>query len=423
MKKLGLLLLAIGVLFAACNKDDDQVDMTPEKMEDINVSDDFDWKTTSETTVNLPQDRELDSSAIYIVDDERVYYKGPAIRDNYPVVIPSYADAGKLKVMDYNPFDPSTQDKKGNDSDGDGIKDNKDDFPNDPNKAFRNFYPASGYGTLAYEDLWPSKGDYDFNDMVLDYQFETVTDANDHVVEVNAEIVVRAAGAGYHNAFAFEFPFVDPDDVHNVTGYQVNDPVFNISANGTEANQSNLNVIVFDDIYDVLQHPGGGTGINVDPGMSSVQPETLMVSMEFMQNGQPAGGSPVSTWDLSIADFNPYLIANVSGEGRGREIHLPGQTPSDLADVSYFNTNDDDTDNSIYNSIQQAQNSKITGKSYETEDNYPWALSFYDSFDYMIEKNSIVKGYLKFYKWAENGSNSNWYKVDNSSFRDYQYIY
>ncbi|MFW6019545.1 MAG: LruC domain-containing protein [Bacteroidales bacterium] len=398
--------------------------MTPETMEDINVSDNFDWKTTTESTVNLPENRELDSTAIYIVDDERVYYKGPAIRDNYPVVIPSYADEGKLKVMDYNPFDPSTQDKKGNDSDGDGINDNKDDFPNDPNKAFVNYYPASGHGTIVYEDLWPSKGDYDFNDMVLDYQFETITNASDHVVTVNAEIVVRAAGAGYHNAFAFEFPSVAPGDVHNVSGYQVNDPVFNISSNGTEANQTNLNVVVFDDVFDVLQHTGGGTGINVDHSMAYVQPETLQVSMEFMQNGVAAGATPISTWDLNIGDFNPYLIANVSGEGRGREVHLPGQTPSDLADVSYFNTNDDDTDNSVYNSIQQAQNSKsLVAKSYETEDNYPWALSFYDSFDYMIEKNSIVKGYKKFYKWAENGSNSNWYKVDNSSFRDDQYIY
>jgi hypothetical protein len=30
------------------------------------------------------------------------------------------------------------------------------------------------YGTLAYEDLWPSKGDYDFNDLVVDYDFNIV---------------------------------------------------------------------------------------------------------------------------------------------------------------------------------------------------------------------------------------------------------
>ncbi len=29
-------------------------------------------------------------------------------------------------------------------------------------------------GTLAYEDLWPGKGDYDFNDLVVDYDFDIV---------------------------------------------------------------------------------------------------------------------------------------------------------------------------------------------------------------------------------------------------------
>jgi len=53
------------------------------------------------------------------------------------------------------------------DSDGDGIQDADDDFPNDPARAFINFFPAAGYGSLAFEDLWPGKGDYDFNDLVV----------------------------------------------------------------------------------------------------------------------------------------------------------------------------------------------------------------------------------------------------------------
>jgi hypothetical protein len=29
-------------------------------------------------------------------------------------------------------------------------------------------------GTLAFEDLWPSTGDYDFNDLVVDYDFKII---------------------------------------------------------------------------------------------------------------------------------------------------------------------------------------------------------------------------------------------------------
>ena len=38
----------------------------------------------------------------------------------------------------------------------------------DKNKSFNSFFPVQGKtGTLAFEDLWPAKGDYDFNDLVI----------------------------------------------------------------------------------------------------------------------------------------------------------------------------------------------------------------------------------------------------------------
>ncbi len=70
------------------------------------------------------------------------------------------------------------------DVDGDGIPDDQDDYPNDPLRAFDNYFPAAGFGSLAFEDLWPGKGDYDFNDVVVDYRFQTVTNALNQVVEI-----------------------------------------------------------------------------------------------------------------------------------------------------------------------------------------------------------------------------------------------
>ncbi|WP_295461384.1 LruC domain-containing protein, partial [uncultured Thiodictyon sp.] len=57
------------------------------------------------------------------------------------------------------------------DSDGDGIPDALDAFPQDPTRAARRFYPsATGFGSLAFEDLWPKKGDFDMNDLVVAYR-------------------------------------------------------------------------------------------------------------------------------------------------------------------------------------------------------------------------------------------------------------
>ncbi|MFY8108831.1 MAG: LruC domain-containing protein, partial [Bacteroidia bacterium] len=48
------------------------------------------------------------------------------------------------------------------DEDDDGVKDADDDYPTDPNKAFNN---PTGTGSIAFEDQWPSTGDYDLNDV------------------------------------------------------------------------------------------------------------------------------------------------------------------------------------------------------------------------------------------------------------------
>ena len=65
------------------------------------------------------------------------------------------------------------------DTDGDGVADNNDAFPNDPERAFRRYFPGrNSTVTLAYEDLFPVRGDYDFNDLVLSARFVETLDAN-----------------------------------------------------------------------------------------------------------------------------------------------------------------------------------------------------------------------------------------------------
>ncbi|MCT4645944.1 MAG: LruC domain-containing protein, partial [Carboxylicivirga sp.] len=93
----------------------------------------------------------------------------------------------------YQPIDTPT------DSDGDGVSDTFDEFPNDENRAFNNHYPAENtYGTLIFEDLWPYKGDYDFNDLVIDYNFTQLTNSDNEITGIDTRLVVRAIGASYH---------------------------------------------------------------------------------------------------------------------------------------------------------------------------------------------------------------------------------
>lgn len=288
------------------------------------------------------------------------------------------------------------------DGDDDGVPDDEDDYPENPDKAFDNYFPATGYGTLAYEDLWPGKGDYDFNDLVLDYKFQIVTNSSNKVVEIVGSFIVKAFGAGMHNGFAFQFPNDNVDQDHlTVTGYDIQENYINLNNNGLENGQSKPTIIVFDDAYNIMAHPGTGIGVNTSPSAPYIDPVTLTINIEF-------SSAEYTMAEVDIENFNPFIIVNLT---RGKEVHLPNYVPTDLVDPSYFGTQHDDSN-------------PATGRYYKTANNLPWAINIYESFDYPKERIEISQTYLHFINWATNNGQSydDWYQ-DKSGYRNTSYIY
>jgi|GEM_PF-532320 len=288
------------------------------------------------------------------------------------------------------------------DGDNDGCEDAVDQYPNDPTRCYDVSYPSAGVATLAYEDLWPAAGDYDFNDLVLDYQFTAELSGANEVNALDAVFVIRAFGAGFHNGFGFQFanPQFDGSNMQ-VTGSEISSPLVSLGANGLELGQSKATVIVFTDAYGQMRHPGVGIGVNTETNTPYVQPDTLRMRIVFTSN-KP------SMADLDLANFNPFLIAK---QDRGREIHLPGYAPTDLADPSYYGLGDDDSNPGA-------------GRTYVTETNLPWALHLPVRFDYPTEKTDIVTAHLKFAAWVMSGGLSfpDWY-LDMPGYRNAENLY
>ncbi|MDD3078990.1 MAG: LruC domain-containing protein [Paludibacter sp.] len=286
------------------------------------------------------------------------------------------------------------------DTDNDGVGDEYDEYPNDPDKAFNNYYPSeNGVGTLAYEDLYPSKGDYDFNDMVIDYNFNQITNANNKVVVVDMKLNLRAIGASYVNGFGIQFN-TDPDNVKSVTGQNLSENIVNLLSTGVEAGQSKAVVIAFDNAFKILPHPGNGIGVNTTIGATYVEPQELDLSIEL--------NSPVAVNDLGTPPYNPFIFID---KIRSKEVHLPTYEPTDLADESLFGTEDD--------------NSNPTAGKYYVSDKYlPWAINLPVQFDYPAEKEDITNAYLLFKNWANsNGAeNVDWY-LNISGYRTESKIY
>jgi LruC domain-containing protein len=311
-----------------------------------------------------------------------------------------YATANPIESIDIDDVQPiDTPD----DEDGDGISDIFDDFPSDPNKAFHtNNYSNS---TLVFEDLWPQKGDYDFNDMVIDYNMFFHKNVQGQVTNLITEFELRAVGARKQNGFAVEFPFnstliqdyiiIDGTDslsYSNVISHASFNPVLEDGQRAVIRFINNTNDFIAQNNDDF---------INTQAGTNYIQPVKVALNIIFT--------SPQDTdnWQWSIP-FNPFIFVD---RVREHEVHLSDYPPSNLADLTLFGLNDDNSN------INQ-------NRFYKTVNNHPWALNIAESWDYPYETKKINHAYHKFQAWAESSGQSypDWY-LDLPEYRDNQLIY
>jgi len=289
-----------------------------------------------------------------------------------------FSISGNIKINDFGiirGIEPST-----GDTDGDGVPDDQDDYPEDPNKAFNNYFPGENtHATLAFEDLWPNQGDYDFNDLVLTYNFNQITNSSNRVVEIVGVFEPLHDGASFVNGFAFQLP-LESSLIESVSGYNLTGSSVNLNGNGTETNQTLANIVVFD---------------QTEPNLNT----SLTVTVKLTQSIDPV--------DLGSPPYNPYLIID---ERIDMEVHLADFAPTALANLNYFGTGDDTSDAG-------------TGRYYKSATNLPWAINIVYDFVWPLESKEITLGYLKFGDWAQSGGTlfPDWYK-DEPGYRDNNYL-
>lgn len=256
-----------------------------------------------------------------------------------------------------------------NDSDGDNVSDVLDEFPDNTTKAFNNYYPSeNGYGTVTFEDLWPSTGDYDFNDLVAHYNFNLITNGNNLVTSINAKYTIANIGGSFHNGLAFMLP-INPNKISGITGQVLNGWYITTNANGTEAGTDTNETVIF-----------------VCGDAISKMGQTISLNITF--------NTPVAMDALGVAPYNTFIVVN--GD-RVREVHLPDLEPTSKG--GDLGTQDDDS-NAALNIF------------YKTSKNLPWGLNIFDAFTPPSEKTPITTRYPKFKTWANsNGADDKeWYK-------------
>ncbi len=328
---------------------------------------------TFPTSLTIDSDRQLWWAGNYKVDGVT---KGHMfIMDKETGSFENRFEPYDIQINDLTTLPYRLEDVPDIDTDGDGIVDQYDEYPEDGERASNEYTPSIfGKGTYAFEDLWPHKGDYDFNDLVINYKYIDVKNASEFVVETKIQLTVKHIGGGFRNGFGIELDIPEPS-IESVTGYSHTTSLITADGKGLEANQAKPVIIAFDDVKT------NGIGAEI---------EILITYNE-----------PIASTNL--ANVNPFIFVN---QERGREVHLSNKPPTSLGGL-YLGTEDDNSGGGNY---------------YKTSGNLPWAIDIIHDFAFPKEKVEIIKGYQKFASWAESGGtvDPDWYKEHN---RLSQYLY
>lgn len=237
-------------------------------------------------------------------------------------------------------------------------------------------------GTLIFEDLWPSHGDYDINDVVVEYESTFYVDIQNRVRRIVDIFRPVHNGAQIQSGFCFQYG-VPVQAIRSmevqVTGAPASStPIpWQTDAKGFETDQRLATVKVFDDIRS--QVVSGRI-------LAEYRYETVF--------------DPVDISEIGFPPYNPFVVIVREGEDpRLRELHLSGCLPSDKASGKWFGINDD-------------RSVPAQRRYYISTNDYPFAINIpVTGFKLQDEGRNFADLYPEYHGWASSRGavNTDWY--------------
>ncbi|MBL1418228.1 MAG: LruC domain-containing protein [Moritella sp.] len=239
-------------------------------------------------------------------------------------------------------------------------------------------------GTMAFEDYWPSKGDYDFNDVVINYNAEE-TKVDGQISKIILKLQPVARGASYKNALQISIN----TPITNIASATMGPPSNAVPLTPIADGNQTMFVII-GDIEDALPAPKGFKFANTESNSPKVTGSMFTVTINLK--------NPVDENIFGSAPYNTFISRKL-GNGEVIEVHFPGYRPTKFASKRQFGTGHDDTD-------------KSTDKYYQTKDNLPWAMIIPQLWEHPKEKVDLSQDYPEILDWASSRGKSkkDWYK-------------
>ncbi len=210
------------------------------------------------------------------------------------------------------------------DNDNDGVDDSVDYYPCDATASAVAFGPAEdAQAMMEYEDQWPSKGDLDFNDVVVTYNVVLKQNAAGQTVGMRATFDPLALGGVFDNGLAWHIP-APANQLAFVTRSVAGGPATPISVSTLDAE---LTVVISNNMREFF---GGQAGqINSLPTLPQLAGQQVVVEIAFI--------APVSV----AAGAAPYDLFVFRSADPAHEIHQPAFAGTAAMNTTLFNSADD----------------------------------------------------------------------------------
>ena len=336
--------------------------------------------------------------------DEKIIHAQQVVQGNNTISynVPEWSEIGstwtRFRISSTNELGPT-----GGVSDGE-VEDQQVDITEQNVSVY--YYPsASEWATIAFEDSWPSTGDYDFNDLVMNYRISEYR-LDGEVIRIKLQGQIAAVGASYHNGFAFHLPGITRDTIdENAIRYTINDLPQNTSP--LESGRDQAIAIITDDVWNFVSAGENCLYHRSEPGCGS------KIQMRFSMTLPMANA--IAIQDMPEFPYDPFLFAagGYHGEafetspGRAYEIHLSNKAPTEAFRTDFFGREEDSSqpENQLY---------------FVNDNGMPWAINLGVEWQYPLEYMDVIDGYPLFPSFISNQGliDADWYTIENANINN-----
>lgn len=173
-----------------------------------------------------------------------------------------------------------------------------------------NYFPSStSFYLVGYEDLYPVKGDYDFNDLTVAYRVAYGLNAEGQVLKISGTAYLLTRGSRYSHDWhlAIDLPNGTPGTLACIIFTDVNNPQINQPCTGAANDHSGgtFDLTVFTDTRNLFPDPAGSEFVNTQRLYS--EPWNLRYFYGPRAEFELQLDAPVPSELVQAAPYDPYL--------------------------------------------------------------------------------------------------------------------